>query len=142
MNHRDVMRKLLENFSDYEIMDIYGSSSFCRDLAERYAYQGAQFVDLYGGIHFNPHFCSDRVKYIEVHPKIKIGELVINAPYRVKPEDGTRYWFFIIDHNGVYLTNFLGTLQDNIRFDAGNCFRSKDDAIAALNAIKSLLKGK
>lgn len=142
MNHRDVMKKLLENFTDTEIMAIQGSSNFHRNLAEKYVYQNTEFSNKHGFVYNNPRFSLGIHNYKEIHPKIKIGEIEINAPFQCRPDDGIEYWFFIIDHNEVYLTNFRGILQDNIRFDAGNCFRAKGDAVAALNAIKSLLKGK
>jgi hypothetical protein len=141
MNHRDVMKKLLENFTDTEIMAIQGATYFHRDLATRYC-EGAEFADRHGNIYPAPLFRVNRDMYVEVWPKIKIGKTEINAPFSCKPEHGAEYWFFIIAHNKVYSDRFYGVLQDNIRFDAGNCFREKDDALAALNAIKSLLKGK
>ena len=142
MNHRNLIKKLLENFSDAEIMAIHGANYFHRDLAIKYACEGAEFADARGEVYINPEFCFGRQQYIEVTPKIKIGEIEINSPFRCKPEYGAEYWLFNIDSNKVYTDRFYGGLGDNIRFDAGNCFREKDDAVAALNAIRSLLKGK
>lgn len=136
------MKKLLENFSDAEIMAIQGATYFHRDMAEKYAYHGSGFTDPHGNIYTAPPFKLDRKMYVEVHQKIKIGEAEVNAPYRVKPELGAEYWYFDGSFSNVSAYLWVDDRCDNRYLSGGNCFKSQDDAVAALNAIKSLLKGK
>lgn len=141
MNHRNLMKRLLENFSDAEIMAIQGSTYFHRDLAVKYAYEGAEFSDGYGNIYPAPLFRVNRKMYVEVWPKIKIGEIEINAPYRGRPERCTQYWVLIEAMDDVRACSWIGDMEDTRFLSSGNCFRSKDDAIAAKNAITKLLSG-
>ena len=87
------MKKLLENFTDTEIMAIQGATYFHRDLATRYC-EGAEFADRHGNIYPAPLFRVNRDMYVEVWPKIKIGKTEINAPFSCKPEHGAAYWYF------------------------------------------------
>lgn len=141
MNHRNLMKKLLENFSDAEIMKLYGSHYFHRVFAERYVYQGVEFADGYGKIYTTPLFSSVVEDYLEVHKKIKIGDIGINAPFRHTPDAGTRYYFFLQSMDSVGTCKWSNDTVDHKFLACGNCFRSEDDANAARNAIIKLLSG-
>jgi hypothetical protein len=138
MNHRKVMKKLLENFSDEEIKHLYRGDNFHRDFAEKFV-AGVDFLWLGEKVE-HPKFTRRRKSYTEIHPKIKIGDVEVNAPYRVKPEYATTYWVVTYDGN---VESFLssGDHADNCFFNYGNCFKTKDDARAASDAIRKLLKG-
>ncbi len=141
MNHRDVMKKLLQNFTDSEIMVIQGATYFHRDLAVKYAHHGSEFTDVHGSIMRSPRFCLDRQHYVEIHPKIKIGEIEINAPFRYTPDEGTRYYFFLECMDRVGTRKWSNDTADHRFLACGNCFRSEDDANAARCAIIKLLSG-
>lgn len=137
MNHREVMRKLLENFSDEEIMHIYGAKEFQRDLAEKFV-RGVDF--LFCGEKIEKlTFTSPREHYTEIQPKIKIGDVEVNAPYRVKPDRGSEFWVF--SAGCVDNLTWYGDGYDDSAFNSGNCFKTEEDARAARDAISKLLNG-
>lgn len=71
MSHRDVMKKLLENFSDAEIKAIHAAKYFHRDLAKKYAYHGYEFTDVHGSVMYSPRFCYEREQYVEIPQRLK-----------------------------------------------------------------------
>lgn len=68
---REYMRELLK-MSDVAIMKTLGTSTFHRDLAEKWAC-GVDFAWTDGVIMDTPNFRSDRSCYTEITPKIKVG---------------------------------------------------------------------
>lgn len=138
MNHREAMKKLLDNFSDEEIMSLLHAVVFQRDLAQKYV-NGSDF--LYNGSkHENLSFIRQKDLYTEIQAKIKIGDVEVNAPYRVKPENGVKCWIFLAEGGARSLVFGNDNISRDL-FDSGNCFKTKEDAQAARDAITKLLKG-
>ncbi len=70
LNWRNYMRELLK-MSDEAIMKTLGTSTFHRDLAEKWVC-GVDFAWTDGVIMDAPYFRSDRSCYTEITPKIKV----------------------------------------------------------------------
>jgi hypothetical protein len=59
-----------------------------------------------------------------------------------QPGYGTRYWY-ITANDGQFFVSYFHWGNDDVDFinrDAGNCFKTNDDAIQALDKIIKMLK--
>lgn len=62
--------------------------------------------------------------------------------WRWKPEKEEDYWAVILDDTIIGLDfTWLGSSTDEIRYKLGNCFRTREEAEAAIKRVKKALKG-
>jgi len=88
----------------------------------------------------------DIVGYWEDRPmKIKIGDREINAPYLKQPNYGDMIYSpdvrYSSDHKfAIHDVNYLDTEYSKAVFESGLAFKTSEDAIAANDAIRELIK--
>lgn len=62
--------------------------------------------------------------------------------WRWKPKKEEDYWAVILDTTIIKLVfTWLGSVTDEIRYKLGNCFRTREEAEAAVERVKKALKG-
>lgn len=63
--------------------------------------------------------------------------------WKWKPKEDEDYWAVILDTTIIKLVfTWLGSVTDEIRYQLGNCFRTREEAEAMVEKIKELLNAK
>lgn len=117
----DEVIKLLENLGGYNLYYYYGED----DAACYY-------------INPNGEICCANTKENAAYPFLMEFYKEIKLP-RWKPEFGD-YYYFINLRGEILRCEWFDTVDENLGYEFGNCFRTQEEAEVARDKIKEILK--
>lgn len=101
------------------------------EMYERFKLKSSDGIDCYGGTYY---FSEDGLKYLDsplnnnwVLESILFGKAeIVKLPW--KPRKGRNYWYYNAQTENPYKKEWNGGYYDLLRWKAGNCFRTREEA--------------
>lgn len=101
------------------------------EMYERFKLKSSDGIDCYGGTYY---FSEDGLKCLDsplnnnwVLASILFGKAeIVKLPW--KPRKGRNYWYYNAQTENPYKKEWNGGYYDLLRWKAGNCFRTREEA--------------
>lgn len=101
------------------------------EMYERFKLKSSDGIDCYGGTYY---FSEDGLKCLNsplnnnwVLASILFGKAeIVKLPW--KPRKGRNYWYYNAQTENPYKKEWNGGYYDLLRWKAGNCFRTREEA--------------